>query len=356
MPGREHATSSLGGTPDWAPAAVLDTLHAMFLARALYVVTRLGVPDLLAVGPRSCVDLAAELHVQPRPLHQVIRAVASTGLFAGDPGSAAGPEQVFRLTPLGATLCVGHLSGTRDLVLTMQGAVVQDSLAALPDRIATGRTGPELSRGMRFFEYLAEHPEEAASFNRMMIATHRDAPAAVARAYDLTWARTIVDVGGGLGGLVLSLLEHNSQLTGTVFDLPDVVEHAKKHIAGSGWAHRCDTTGGDFFEAVPAGSDAYLLSRVLHDWDDESCVRILRTCAAAMRTSSRLLIVEMVLPADDRPHPGKTLDLIMATLTNGVERTAGEYREILVRAGLCMNAVIPTDAPVSVIEATVAGS
>jgi hypothetical protein len=347
----EPAARCRGVTADWAPRSVLDTMHAVFVARALYTVVRLGVVDELARGPRSCADLAALLGVEAVPLHQIVRAVATTGMLGSVPGAEVGTAQVFALTAMGEALREGHPSATRDLVLTMQGPTIVDSLGVLPERVATGRTGPEITRGKGWFDHLRDDQEEAAAFNRMMVAIHGDEPDAVAAAYDIGWASHVTDVGGGMGGLVLALVAANHHLRGTVFDLPDVAEHAAAHLRAQDTTGRCRAVGGDFFDFVPGGSDAYLLSHVLHDWDDENCVRILCNCAAGMAPGSRLLLVEMVLPDGDEPHPGKVLDLVMVTLTRGRERTAEEYRRLLALAGLRMTAVVPTDSPVSIVEA-----
>ncbi|MGC7098192.1 methyltransferase [Amycolatopsis lurida] len=332
--------------PRQAPGLVLDTMHTVFVARAMYVVTDLGVIDLLAGGPRSAEWLAAELGVEAVPLHQLLRTLASTGLLRTEPGAETGPAQRYSLTEVGDTLREGHPTGTRELVLTMQGPEFWNALRVLPERVATGRTGPEIVYGMPFFEYLAGNPPAGEKFNRMMIATHGGEPAAVARAYDLSWAGRVVDVGGGIGTLLLAVLERNPHLTGVLFDRPDVIGHAEANLAG-----RCQVIGGDFLEAVPPGADAYLLSRILHDWDDDTCVRILRTCAAAMTRGSRLLVVEKVLPGGDEPHLGKMLDLVMVTMTHGRERTAGEYGVLLEKAGLRTQRLVPTDSASSVIEA-----
>jgi hypothetical protein len=255
------------------------------------------------------------------------------------------------LTRIGRTLLDGHPSGTRALILTMQGPTFWNALEALPERVATGRTGPEIAYGMPFFDHLRRNAQAAELFDRMMIATHSDEPQAVAQAYDFSWAERVVDVGGGIGTVLLAVLHENPHLNGTVLDLPDVADHARSHLRENGASDRCDVVAGSFLESVPAGADAYLLSRILHDWDEDTCLRILRTCAAAMTRQSRLLIVEKVLPDDDEPHLAKSLDLVMVTLTSGRERTAREYGELLNRAGLRVQRQVSTTSASSVIEA-----
>lgn len=333
------------------PHVVLDTMHSAFLARAMYVVTYLGVPDLLAGGPMSCAELAAKLNVQPVPLHQILRAVATTGVLRTKPSPESGPQQRFALTDTGRSLQDGHPSGTREMVLTMQGELFWNALQVLPERVADGRTGPEIVYGKTFFELMSQRPRDAERFHRMLIATHGDEPVAVAEAYDLSWAQRVVDVGGGIGTVLLESLHRHPHLHGVLFDRPEVADHARRHIAEAEMSARCEVTSGDFLDSVPSGADAYLLSRVLHDWDDDICVRILRSCAQAMTASSRLLVVEKVLPSNDEPHLGKRLDLIMAALTHGRERTAAEYKNLLALAGLRVMRHVPTDSASSIIEA-----
>lgn len=336
------------------PPVVLDTMHATFLARAMFVVAELGIADVLAEGPMSCADLAARVGVERDPLHQVLRAVATTGLLRTEPGAETGPHQWFALTESGRTLQDGHPSGTRDLVLTMQGELFWSALRVLPQRVAEGRTGPEIACGKPFFDLMSERPDEAARFNRMMVATNGGEAVAVARAYDFSPFDRLVDVGGGIGTVLLEVLREHPRLHGVLVDLPGVTEQARRTIAAAGFSARCEVVEGDFLAPLPTGADAYLVSRVLHDWDDETCVRVLRSCARAMTGDSRLLVVEKVLPDDDEPHLGKRLDLVMATLTHGRERTAAEYGELLAAAGLRTIRHVPTGTAAGIVEAALA--
>jgi len=342
------ATADRQAVPAHAPRPVLSMIHSAFLARTVSTVVELGVVEELGDRPRSCADLARTLGAQAGPLHQLLRGTASAGLLRSLGG--IGVDEVFRLTDMGATLREGHPSAARDMVLMLQGHDVLECLQALPERVRQGRTGPEVTLGRTWFEHMRAEPELAARFDRMMVAIHGGEYGAVAEAYAMHWARNVVDVGGGIGGLTLALLEVNDHLTGTVFDLPDVVERARRNILRAGYSHRCGVTGGSFFDRVPSGADAYVLSYVLHDWTDSDCVRILRTVAEGMTPNARLLVVENVLPAGDQPHPGRTLDLLMATLTHGRERTAEEFAQLVEAAGLRIRRIVPTASPVSVIE------
>jgi len=204
---------------------------------------------------------------------------------------------------------------------------------------------------MPIFEYLAQHPEEAALFSRTMIDFHGPEAAAVAAAYDCSSISMLVDVGGGYGNLLQTLLDTNEHLTGTLFELPHVADAAEERLRSAGLGNRCEVVRGDFFESLPTGGDAYLLSHVIHDWDEAHCLTLLRNCRSAMDSGARLLIVEMVLPGPNQPSAGRLIDLLMLVAQKGRERTEAEYRELLATAGFCLTREVPTSSSVSVIEA-----
>jgi predicted O-methyltransferase YrrM len=328
--------------PPHAPIAELT--FAAVLSRALYAVTERGIPDLLAGGPATAEELAAKVGAHPTALFQMLRSLASAGFFTQD------DDGRFGLNPASETLVDGHPTAARDLVLTFNSPGFYAAVGEMPAVLTTGRTGVQIAFGVSAFEYLRQHPDVEATFNRMMIAAHGAEPATVAAAYDFSGINSLVDVGGGLGTLLVALLQANPGLSGVLFDAPTVVEAAKGTIAAAGLEDRVTRVGGDFFVSVPAGGDAYLLSHVLHDWDVESCHTILRNCRDAMNPGGRILIVEMVLPPGAEPHPGKVLDLIMLSLPGGRERTAEEYAELVAPVGLRVARVVPTTSPVSVVE------
>ena len=326
-------------------APILELTFATVVARALYAVTQRGVPDLLAEGPRTPEEVAAKVGGHPTALLQVLRALAAAGIFTH------GGDGRFGLTPVGETLVTGHPTAARDLVLTLGGPAFWAAFGAMPQVLETGRTGIEIALGTSFFDYLRQHPDEEAVFNRTMVAVHGGEPAAVAEAYDFSGIGKVVDVGGGIGTMLVTLLQRHPHLTGVLFDAPSVAEAAKDTIAAAGLEGRCERVGGDFFASVPAGGDAYVLSHILHDWPVDACHTILRNCREAMNAGGRILIIEMVLPPGAEPHPGKILDVVMLAVPGGRERTADEYGELLAPVGLRVERVVPTTSPVSVVEA-----
>jgi hypothetical protein len=333
-------------TPSHLP--VLDVMLNTFVAQALRVVVQRQIPELLAEQSRTVPELAARTGADVRPLTQVMRALTGFGAFATD------GQGRLRLTGLGQTLCAGHPSAVRDLVLIMTGPGLWRALARMNDTVSTGRTGVELDSGKSFFAGLQDDPEQGARFNRMMRSFHGAEPAAVAAAYDFGAITNLVDVGGGIGTMIRTLLGAYPHLKGTVYEQPQVIEQARRQPDDPAVTARCAFAAGNFFESVPSGADAYLLSHIIHDWDQDHCARILAACRAQMTPASRLLIVEMVLPDGDEPHPGKILDLVMASVTGGQERTGEQYRALLASAGLRLTSITPTSTSVSVVEAVLA--
>jgi len=217
--------------------------------------------------------------------------------------------------------------------------------------VRTGETGFQKAFGVSEWEYLAQHPEEATHFNAAMIGFHGDEPAAIVEAYDFSGSGTVVDVGGGSGNLLGTILTTNPSVRGVLFERPQVVPDAERTLSAAGVADRCEVVGGDFLEAVPDGGNVYIVSHCIHNWDEPSCVRILANCRRAMPPRGRLLIVEAVVSAGDEPDPAKILDLAMLLVPGGEERSEDDYRILLDKAGFRLTRVVPTRTSASVIEA-----
>jgi spermidine synthase len=202
---------------------------------------------------------------------------------------------------------------------------------------------------MGFFEYLTEHSEAGAWFDRGLANFAAPENAAIVGAYDFADFERVVDVGGGQGGLLAEILKAYPSLKGTLYDLPQVVRDPA-YLTAAGLVDRCEIVGGDFFESLPRGGDAYILKRILHDWSDQRCLEILRHCREAMDEKARILVVDAVLPAGDEPHPGKVMDIFLMALTDGRERTEQEFRELYESADLNLTKVIPTRSVLSIVE------
>lgn len=331
--------------PGLSPSlAMRQLLNGYRVTQILSVAARLGLADLLTNGPRTVDELAAATGTQASALYRILRALASVGVFA----ETAIPRQ-FTLTPLAATLRADHPQSERDHALFFGG----ESYRAWADLLYSAQTeAPAFEHvfGMGHFEYLAQHPEESAIFDRTMSAGSRMAAPAIAVAYDFATAGTVVDVGGGRGTLIAAILRAHPTVRGIVFDQPHVVAGAGPVLAEAGVADRCELVGGDFFTAIPEGGEVYILRRIIHDWDDDRAVAILRNCARAMAPGARMLVAETVIPPGNEPSAAKFLDLQMLVMTGGRERTAAEYRSLFAAAGLSLTRVIPAGPEVSLIE------
>ena len=238
--------------------------------------------------------------------------------------------------------------------MTLAGDWQWQAWGAFLYSLETGKTAMEQVWGVPLFAYLAQHPEAATAFSEAMVGFHGQEPPAVVAAYDFARFQTLVDVGGGTGNLLTAILHAHPHLRGILYDLPHVVADARTRLDTRGIAARCELMAGDFFASVPPGGDAYLLSHIIHDWDEAQCLTILRQCHRAMGPDSCLLLVETVLPPGDTPHPGKLLDLLMLTVPGGRERTADEYAALLAAASLRLTRIVPTASSVSIVEAVAA--
>ena len=325
------------------------------VSAAIGAVARLGVADALASGPRDPRDLAAQVGADTRSLARVLRALEDTGLFERlDDGRVA-------LTALGALLRGDVPASARRAAIASTEEWRWRAYAHLTHSARTGEPGFRLAHGCGLWEYLAREPSAAAMFDESMSRVAAINAGAVVHAYDFRRVTRLVDVGGGHGVLACAALEANPDMRGVIFDLPGVVDGARPRLEQAGLTDRCEMIAGDFFEAVPAGGDAYLLSWILHDWDDRSATRILANCRAAMREGGRLLAVEMVVPAEgeapaspDLDRLVRAADLEMLTIVGGRERTSAEYRELFAGAGFELTRIVALDAlPWSLLEARV---
>ncbi len=341
-------TSTAEPTPPPPHAQLVQMAMAHWVSHVVHAAAKFNVADHLSEGPQDAEALAAITRTHAPSLYRLMRTLASLGILTEDSAHR------FALTPLGEALKTGAPGAARATILTVANPSWVHGFSELPYSLETGKSGFEKAFGMPIFDWLGLRPEDASLFSETMVGIHGGEPPAVAAAYDFSGLGTLVDVGGATGDLLTTLLGHHPEARGILYDLPHVVSDAPAFIAARGLTDRVTIEAGSFFDSVPAGGDAYLLSHVIHDWSEEQCLTILRHCRAAMHPESRLLLIEMVLPPGDTPHPGKMLDMMMLVGPGGQERTAEEYGELLAKAGLQLTRVVPTASPVSVVEARVA--
>ena len=328
-----------------SPATRLRSLLTYNTTQMLYVVAKLGIADLLAQGPLTADVLAAKVDAHPRSLYRLLRALSHVGVFAED------EEQRFRLTPTADLLRSDAPGSLHAFALSYGEPWWWNPWGRLLETVRTGSTAFDLAMGQDFFTYLDQHPDAAAIFNaNMTTMTARELPEVVTT-YDFGGAGTLVDVGGGHGAFVTAILQHGGRERALLFDRPAVIAGARAQLEAAGVADRCTLVEGDFFDSVPAGGDTYTLKDIVHDWDDERAVAILRNCRAVMTPGAKLLLVERVLPPGGEAAIGKMVDISMLVLTGGMERTAHEYRRLLEQAGFTLRRAVFTHSSASVLEA-----
>ena len=326
-------------------AQLIQMATAYWISRVVYAAAKLELADRLSDGPKSAAELAPATGMHAPSLHRLMRTLAGLGVLA-DAGSGR-----FALTPLGEALKKGAPGSAHATVLTLGGHLMWRGYEQVMYSLETGLPGFDKAFGVPVFDYLAAHPDEASLFSETMVGFHGDEPPAVAAAYDFSRFGTVVDVGGATGNMLAAILARHSGPRGVLFDLPHVVREAPELLRARGLAGRVSIEAGSFFETVPQGGDAYVLSHIIHDWSESQCLTILGHCRKAMGPGGRLLLVEMVLPDGDAFHPGKLLDMTMLVMPGGQERTASEYGELLRKAGFRLERVVPTASAASVVDA-----
>jgi O-methyltransferase domain len=333
-------TSSPTGEPDGHGDATdlaercceLLLLADLAVPMAVRAICQLGIADELAAGPRTAAELASAADADVAALDRVLRLLAGYGLFRAD-----GPA--YALTPAADLLRHSH-------PLSMRHAYQPPGLelaawAELDYSIRTGRAAFEHVHGTPHRQYRAEHPDEDARMDRAHRVGTRIEVLTIVRSYDWSSVRVVVDIGGGTGALLVGLLSRYRHLRGVLFDLPQMLANAGEVLSGSGIADRCEVVPGDFFAGVPADADVYVLKSVLGGWDDDSSVRILSSVRQAMRDDSRVLIIEPVLQYGKDFLVGSIVHMQSLVLYGGPDRTREEFEELLAKAGLRLNRIIP---------------
>lgn len=337
-----HSRSS-AATP--AHVQLIQMGVAIWQARAVYAAAELGIADLLADGPLTAEDIARKTGTHAPSLSRLLRALASCGIVEETPSGE------FATTALGNALRDGAPGAARATILTIAGSWQWKAWDQFLNALRTGESGMKAAHGKELFGFLADEPLHGERFNDAMVGMHGAVAPAVAAAYDFSQFKSIADIGGGKGALLTTILKAHPLIHGLLFDLPETGKAARDTIAASRLEARCTFHGGNFFEHIPGGHEAYLLAHVLHDWLDDDAIAILRQVRRAIPADGRLLIVEAVLPDGNIPHHGKLMDLLMLTVTGGIERSQGEFAQILARSGFALANVHPTSTHQSVVEA-----
>ncbi len=325
-------------------AALMQMITGFWVSSAIYVAAKLGLADQMAGGSVNADELALSVGAHPGALYRLLRALSSIGVFTET------ESRFFALTPIG-NLLRSDVPGSLRAFSLAGREIGWEPWGQLLHSVRAGETAFDHIHGMGYFEFLNQNQELAWLFDEAMTGFVTMNGLAAAAAYDFSTFSKIVDVGGGNGALMDAVLKQNPKVKGIVFDQPDAAQAAEKRLAFAGLSNRCECIGGDFFKALPSGGDAYLLASIIHDWDDERALEILRNCRLAMGSSAKILLLEMVIPSGDAPFFGKLLDLNMLVNFGGRERTEEEYRDLLSAAEFELTRIVPTRTPTSLIEA-----
>ncbi|MDN0087181.1 methyltransferase [Yersinia nurmii] len=327
--------------PSFSPKSskqVLEIIYGYQLAHCAQVAARLNIAELLFESPRSIVELAQITGVKSEYLYRLLRLLAAEGIFREIDGNIV-DEKVFEFTPAAAALHKNTIGSVKPFLLAMMGEL-SVAFSSLQQGITEGKSSLELHYQLDIWQYYEQHPEQAENFNNGMAGLTQYFVQTVIPAYNFNDFNRIIDIGGGNGALLLTILAANRNPTGVIFDSPSVVEKTTEIIRHQNMASRCTILTGNFFESIPSGHDLYLLKYILHDWNDEQCIQILRNCANAMSKGNKILIVEAIIPSGNTYHAGKHSDITMLACTQGRERTEAEFRVLFTAAGLKINKVI----------------
>jgi SAM-dependent methyltransferase len=338
--------------PKSGPADRLETQRTLveliagkWVSQAISVASDLGIADMLREGPRSAAEIAETAGASEDAVFRLLRALASVGLLSSEPGRR------FALTESGNYLRSDVASSLRGWARFVGHATTWRAWGELAYSIRTGKPAFDHVFGAPIFDYLGKHADAAEILNGAMTSSSSIDADAVVKAYDFSSIPVLVDVGGGHGLLLATLLKANPQMRGILFELPHAIEGATARLQREGVADQCSLVAGDFFRSVPEGGDAYVLKLIIHDWDNTRAGQILRNCHRAMRPGARLILVERVLRSGDEPDYAKLVDLEMLVLTaGGRERTEAEFRELYTKAGFELTKIVPMATPKSVIE------
>ncbi|MFN2577978.1 MAG: methyltransferase [Pyrinomonadaceae bacterium] len=340
----DSQTAAAGEIPP--PIQMLNLMSGFWVSRCLYILAKLGIADLMKHQSKTVEELAAATQTHAPSLFRVLRALAAVGVITQE------DQNRFGGTPLSDTLRSDIRGSLRAFAMTELGEEHYPAWGELLHSVRTGEVAFDKAFGQPVWEFFAENPDNARIFNDAMSGLTAQANAALHAAYDFGGITKIMDVGGGHGELITSILQKNADMRGILFDSPRVIEGAKAKVENSGIADRCELVGGDFFQTLPSGADAIILKWIIHDWNDEQSVAILKNCRRALPDNRKLILVEAVVPPTGEPHFSKFMDLNMLVMTGGRERTESEFRRLYENSGFKLTRIVPTESPFSVIEGT----
>ncbi len=326
-----------------AHAGIFQLMNGFHVAGAVSSLAQLGIPDFIDAAPKSAEELASQIDADPQALYRLMRATACVGVLS------EGPDGKFSQTPMSAILRSDASPSLRAFAIMYGREWHGRGWSNLDYCVRTGKQALEKIYGAHMFEYLKQNPAEGQIFNDAMTQISMIDGPAVADAYNFDGIHSIVDIAGGHGLLLATILKRNPQLKGTLYEMPHVLEGAKNGPLKP-VMDRCTLASGDMFSSVPAGADAYLMKHIIHDWPDDRCIQILKACRKNVNSGGKLLVVDNVIQPGNDFSSGKFLDLQMLIFPSGCERTQKQFRDLFAASGWRLNRIIPTAAPSSIVE------
>ena len=329
---------------DLPPAAhVMQVLMGVMNSAAVSATARLGIPDHLHSGPKTVEELAHAVGAKPELLFRLMRATAGLGILAQT------PDGKWEQTPMSDVLRSDAAETLRYFACLIADDWHVRALGSLDETIRTGEPAMDRIYGMPVFAYFEKDRKSAENFNRAMTSFSTLEAPIIAKAYDFSKIHSLTDIGGGQGLFLATILERYPDMIGTLFELPQVV-HGLAGGPLEPFRDRVRVLEGDMFKSIPPGADAYIMKRIVHDWSDEQCGKVLSLCRAGVIGGGRLLVVDSVVPADAKYDPSKVMDLVMMLFSGGKERTEHEFSALFAASGWRLNRIIPTASPLSIIE------
>ena len=319
-------------------------LNSHVMSRLIYAVAKTGIPDLLKDNQMDYKELAERANVHPHSLYRVMRTLSSVNVFSEM------EEGVFRLSDIGQLLRTDIPESQHALAVLMWEPWWRQGWDELLYSLQTGKVAFDHIHGRGLFEYLKQNSEAAELFNKAMTSFTVQEINAILDTYDFSGVKKVVDIGGGRGKLLASLLEKYPSMNGILLDLPMALDSAKRLIDQEDLSERCELVPGDFFTPFSLSGDVYILKSVIHNWNDEQAISILKNCQGSMNKESRLLIIERIIPPGNEPSPAKIMDIVTLVNLGGQERTLSEYEELLRSSGFKLNRVVSTNSAMSIIE------
>lgn len=319
-------------------------LNSHVMSRLIYAVAKTEIPDILKDNHTYYKQIAEKAGVHPRSLYRIMRTLCTVNIFSES------REGVFGLGEVGQLLRSDIPESQHALAVLMWEPWWRQGWDELLYSLRTGKAAFEYFHGRKLFEYLKLNPEAAELFNKAMTSITMQEIKAILEAYDFSGIQKIADIGGGHGKLLASILKKCPSMQGILFDLPVVLDSARINIAHENLSERCELVAGDFFESFSLRSNVYILKSVIHDWNDEQAICILKNCRSSLNKNGRLLIIERIIPTGNDSHPAKIMDIAMLVNLGGQERTEAEYESLLNSSGFKLNRIISTNSAMSIIE------